>query len=387
MVNYFFFLGSTTDLCWAELTSVLSKFKLPSADRVTTDLAKLELKTKLSDQTLVDLQNTLGGTVKIVSTTKQTDTLEADKITDIVLDFLIQDKPKRFTISEYGRDHLPTQELDIYKQLLKEKGIKSSYASASRKGANAAQLKRGLEELYILQISNQLFFGWTETVQDVDAWAKRDVKKPARDRQKGMLQPKVARMMLNLALGDTPASEAVVLDPFVGTGTILIEAAELGFQYVFGADFSDQAIIQANMNLSWWQKQTSNTFHYELVRKEVSHLSKRDFPQSITHVVTEPFLGKLRPSPQQLPNIQKGLVKLYKGMIKGWQQTLEPGTRLAILLPAWEIKGKIFELDETYKDLERAGFKHLGEPLRAGRVEAITQRLVHMLEYKPYVES
>lgn len=50
-------------------------------------------------------------------------------------------------------------------------------------------------------------------------------------------------------------------------------------------------------------------------------------------------------------------------------------------------KGKIFELDETYKDLERAGFKHLGEPLRAGRVEAITQRLVHMLEYKPYVES
>lgn len=128
-----------------------------------------------------------------------------------------------------------------------------------------------------MQISNQLFFGWTETVQDVDAWAKRDVKKPARDRQKGMLQPKVARMMLNLALGDTPASEAVVLDPFVGTGTILIEAAELGFQYVFGADFSDQAIIQANMNLSWWQKQTSNTFHYELVRKEVSHLSKRDF--------------------------------------------------------------------------------------------------------------
>jgi tRNA G10 N-methylase Trm11 len=387
MHTYLFLLGSTADLCWAELETVLHRFKFPAPELVTTDLAKLTTSESLSNEQLVDLQTTLGGTIKIIRILEETNHTDLSEVSEIVLKLLADDKPKRFVVSEYGRDHLPMLDAIEFKEALRSRGIKSSYVEASRHGANAAQLKRGAEEVYVIQLSDSILYGWTETVQDVDAWAKRDVKKPVRDRERGMLQPKVARMMVNLALGDGNPADSVVLDPFCGTGTILLEAAELGSLNVYGSDFSEEQIIASNKNLTWWQDQSKHDFAFELVRREVSHLTPRDFPLPVTHIVTEPFLGRLRPAPEQLPNIMRGLEKLYRGMIKSFTTLLKPGSRIAIILPSWEIKSRNYQLEQTFADLEKAGFKIMHEPLRAGRVGAITQRFVYVLEYNPYVES
>lgn len=387
MQTYLFLLGSTADLCWAELEVVLARFQHPAPTRVKTDLALLTVESPLTDDDLVRLQDTLGGTIKIIKILEQTSHVELSEVGEIVLKLLEQDKPKRFVVSEYGRDHLPTLDLIEFKETLRKRGIKSSYVEASRHGANAAQLKRGAEEVFVIQLEDTILYGWTETVQDVDAWAKRDVKKPVRDRERGMLQPKVARMMTNLALGVSDPSQAVVLDPFVGTGTILLEAAELGVPQVYGSDFSEEQVIASNKNLSWWHDQSKQTFEFALVRREVSHLTPRDFSHQITHIVTEPFLGKLRPSPEQLPNLMRGLEKLYRGMVKSFTGLLQPGARLAIILPAWEIKGQYHHLEKTFADFEKAGYTIVHEPMRAGRVGAITQRFVYVLEYKPYVEG
>lgn len=385
MFTYLFLLGSTADLCWAELEIVLARLQYPAATRLNNDLAQLELPEPLTDEQLVALQSTLGGTVKIIRIWEKTPLVELKAVTEVVLQLLEHDKPKRFVVSEYGRDHLPTLDVIEFKEVLRSRGIKSSYVEASRHGANAAQLKRGAEEVFVLQLPEQILYGWTETVQDVDDWAKRDVKKPARDRERGMLQPKVARMMLNLAIGQGNPTESVVLDPFVGTGTILLEAAELGVPTVYGADFSEEQIIASNKNLTWWQNQTKHDFQFSLVRREVSHLTPRDFSEPITTIVTEPFLGKLRPSPEQLPGIMRGLEKLYRGMVKSLAGLLQPGAHLAIILPAWEIKGEFHHLEQTFADFEKAGFEIINQPMRAGRAGAITQRFVYVLEYKPYV--
>ncbi len=385
MSRYFFLLGSTSDLCWAELQVVAHRFGHPNISLLKPDIAQLETDVALTDEQLINFQTILGGTVKIVRITHQTDLVDVKTVGDQVITLLEQDKPRRFVVSEYGRDHLPTLDLIEFKEVLRSRGIKSSYAEASRHGANAAQLKKGTEEVYVFQLADAIYYGWTETVQDVDSWSKRDMKKPVRDRERGMLQPKVARMMLNLALNQTSPSEAVVLDPFSGTGTILIEAADLGAPKVFASDFSEEAVIASNQNLTWWTHQSKTPFTFEIVRREVSHLTPKDFSSPITHIVTEPFLGKLRPAPEQLPGIIRGLEKLYRGMVKSFSGLLQPGARIAIILPAWEIRGEYQFMDQTFADFEKAGFELQGEPLRAGRVEAITQRFVYVLEYKPYV--
>jgi tRNA G10 N-methylase Trm11 len=385
MVKYFFLLGSTTQLCWAELEAVLPRFSLPLPTQANPFWAQIEVEEALQDEQLIALQTTLGGTVKIIRIWDESPLHEVSEVYERVLALLEKDKPKRFAIAEFGRDHLPPIEVIGLKEDLRKRGIKSNYAETSRHGANAAQLIRGVEEVMVIQFESSIFYGWTETVQNVDDWAKRDVRKPVRDRERGMLQPKVARMMLNIALADGKPEEAIVLDPFSGTGTVLMEAAELGVPVVYAADFSEEAVLASSQNLKWWQQQSKHSFEYELVRREVSHLTPRDFKQPITHIVTEPFLGKLKPAPDQIPNIKRGLEKLYRGMIKGFTTLLKPGARIVIILPAWEVKGQISYVDQTLADFEQAGFVIESDPLRAGRLDAITKRYVYVLEYKPYV--
>lgn len=385
MSRYLFLLGATSDLCWAELQVVAKRFGFPKVSLLKFDIAELETDVALTDEQLINFQNTLGGTIKIVRICAETELVDVQAVGDQVITLLEQDKPRRFVVSEYGRDHLPTLDLIEFKEVLRSRGVKSSYAEASRHGANAAQLKRGTDEVYVFQFADKILYGWTETVQDVDSWSKRDMKKPVRDRERGMLQPKVARMMLNLAFDQASPADTVVLDPFSGTGTILIEAADLGSPKVFASDFSEEAVMATNQNLTWWTHQSKTPFTYEIVRREVSHLTPKDFSAPITHIVTEPFLGKLRPAPEQLPGIIRGLEKLYRGMVKSFATVLQPGAKVVIILPAWEIRGQYQFMDATFADFEKAGFEIQGEPLRAGRVESITQRFVYVLEYKPYV--
>ena len=75
-------------------------------------------------------------------------------------------------------------------------------------------------------------------------WYKRDRLKPFADGKKGMLPPKVARIMVNLALGKSYKSSQVLLDPFCGSGTTCVAAKELDRNYIgidIGKDYCEIA--------------------------------------------------------------------------------------------------------------------------------------------------
>ena len=59
-------------------------------------------------------------------------------------------------------------------------------------------------------------------VQNIDAYARRDQARPARDAKVGMLPPKLAQILINLC-GILPEGSRI-LDPFCGTGVVLQEA-------------------------------------------------------------------------------------------------------------------------------------------------------------------
>ena len=98
-------------------------------------------------------------------------------------------------------------------------------------------------ELYFIRDGNKTVVAQTIKIQDIEAYAARDQARPKRDARVGMLPPKLAQIIINLAVGqlpadklasicDIPAGEVIprpqlgttLLDPFCGTGVVLQEA-------------------------------------------------------------------------------------------------------------------------------------------------------------------
>ena len=59
------------------------------------------------------------------------------------------------------------------------------------------------------------FLGQTLVVQPFKVLSKRDFGRPARDDHSGMLPPKLAQIMINLARRNDDISTKTILDPFV----------------------------------------------------------------------------------------------------------------------------------------------------------------------------
>jgi tRNA G10 N-methylase Trm11 len=86
--------------------------------------------------------------------------------------------------------------------------------------------------------------GVTILFQDVDEYSARDYGKSVRDMDVGMLPPKLAQIMLNIS-GEARG----IYDPFVGLGTVLIEAAHGGYWALLGSDLAPEMVEASRENL------------------------------------------------------------------------------------------------------------------------------------------
>ncbi len=80
-------------------------------------------------------------------------------------------------------------------------------------------------ELLFIDDGARTHLAQTLYVQNIDDYARRDFGRPKRDAFVGMLPPKLAQTMLNLA---QVRPHTRILDPFCGTGVVLQEAAIMG---------------------------------------------------------------------------------------------------------------------------------------------------------------
>ena len=95
-------------------------------------------------------------------------------------------------------------------------------------------LKNGKNFYQVIQLSN------------IEGYAKRDQKRPARDAKVGMLPPKLAQILINLC-GDLPTG-AHILDPFCGTGVLLQEATLMGYT-PYGTDISERMVHREELKM------------------------------------------------------------------------------------------------------------------------------------------
>lgn len=342
-MSYFAVFGSHPRLSLAEIRSVLPQnTPLPL---LAGPGALLEAKAWNG----AALMDRLGGTVKlgdIVGSLLRKD-LSAGAIADLVAPY-VKRRSIDFGLTLYGQPRnarsLTRFPLEFKKEL-KRRGIASRWVSG--KGgediAPAAVSKLRLTDegldVCLLFHGETAFVGRTTHVQDADAWSLRDYGRPARDERVGMLPPKLARIMTNLA--DLPRG-GTLLDPFCGGGTVLMEAAlATDAARLIGGDIDATQVSNAEKNLAWLV--SKRILDPEIAKRvEWVRADARDLPAriaAIDRVVTEGYLGPPltgRETQTALKKTADEIAALWRETLASLRPRLNADARLVCVWPAFK---------------------------------------------------
>lgn len=340
-MKYFFVLGTNTALSIAELGAVLdlSKSKLLAPDFLVVDL-NIEINAET-------LMNRLGGTVKI-GVIRDEVTINANP--DLVKAAIKLAAKKKESVSEgkfnfgyscYGQNNFNKKDLGIkVKNYFNEKKISSRFVVSQEKTLSSVVitqnklLTRGIEIALANDNEDKVaLVGETLSTQPFKDLSRRDFGRPARDDLSGMLPPKVALIMINMA--QLKDMNSVIVDPFCGSGTILSEALLLGYNNLFGSDISIKAIEDTRINISWLKELYKiKDFKLKLLVKNVTALSKFIKSNYVDAVITEPYLGPQR-GLLNFKIINKNLEDLYSTAISEFHKVLRAGGRVVMIWPSF----------------------------------------------------
>ncbi len=246
--------------------------------------------------------------------------------------------------------------------------------------------KNGLE-LLIISDRRQTIIAQTTDIQDIDAYAARDQARPLRDAKIGMLPPKLAQIIINLAAGQQSVGDQILLDPFCGTGVILQEAKLIGFD-VYGTDINPRMVEYTAKNLSWLTKQ------YQLsdqkIDSQLGDATKHIWEPTPNLIACECYLGQpfatLPPSDLLQKNIRQA-DQIISGFLKNLAPQIPSGFKMAIAVPVWRNKNQFIHL-KTLDYLGQLGytrreFKHVANKnLIYHRVNQVVGRELLVLEKK-----
>jgi len=206
--------------------------------------------------------------------------------------------------------------------------------------------KNKIDELFVDAENKKVYR--TVWVHDFEHWIKKDRGMPFVNPKAGMLPPKIARSMVNLVPGSTQGK--FLVDPFCGSGRILVEAAELGYK-VAGLDTSASQVSDTQANLKHL------SLSGEVVVYDATHLSQKY--SDIDCIVTEPFLGKPNLRPDQVDYAVKGLEKLYLGCLKDWHKALKNGGYIVMVFPILTGARKEYSTGRVIDSVKNLGYNLL----------------------------
>jgi len=363
-----FHLGRVYTLSLAEILAVFARKQIPyTIKALYTEVLLLQTDVDID---LPSLQKRLGGTIKIIEIL---DEVPRKKKTDFVsysvknyfTSNLLKEKflkaysgKLQFGISLYSL----ASELKLFgqnkrvgmdiKAKLTETGASCRLVLPEGGGislpsvsvTNNHLLEKGAE-IDLIVADSKIYIGKTATVQNFADYGRRDYQRPVRDIKAGMLPPKVAQIMLNLAAYSPEERQArgYILDPFCGSGTILQEALLLNFKAI-GSDISQKAVDDAEKNLNWFRiryKLAPGLF--EIFTSDASELSEKLEEKKPVAIVTEGSLGPVYVTVPLEKEIEKNfasMAELYVKAFKEFKKILEPGRSVVIALPAYKIGNK-----------------------------------------------
>ncbi len=220
-------------------------------------------------------------------------------------------------------------------------------------------------ELYFIRDKNKTIVAQTIKIQDIEAYTARDQVRPKRDAKVGMLPPKLAQIIINLAVGklpeeklssicDIPAGDVIprpnldqtILDPFCGTGVILQEALLMNYN-ALGTDLESRMAEYSKINLDWLASRYGiNSESYNVA---VGDATTFDWHKNTTlnphlsplTIACETYLGRpfsALPNPEILREVMSDVDTIHKKFLQNIAHQTDPGFRLCIAIPAWKTK-------------------------------------------------
>ena len=438
--SFAFILGREQEIALAELKAVLGRFCF-SFDiyKITGNVVFANIDNFTEDDAR-ELMNALAGTMKIFELETATGKDIASQIAETF------EERKRgisgkinFGLSYYGKG-FSRQNINSIALTAKKK-LKDNYSLRyveSRDSFDLSTILTLKSNLLGKGIEFGLFdniFGVLVAFNNPEEWNKRDYGKPASDKYSGMVPPKLARMMVNLALGQIQSSvisnqssdyenrkpkteNCLVLDPFCGSGNILMEAMMLGYDVV-GSDISEKAVTDSKTNLEWFTNQYSASgiqhpvFKADATSSEYLQLLTTNCSMLNTKrrlvVVTEPFLGepkKYKPvrnaaygEYEKIKELYleflKNIAKLSNGSIadrSGSDSSADNNTTmkqfnnciLCLIFPLVETSdGRRFSLyNESVDEIKKLGYTQACNSFVYGRDYQVVKREIVLLQLK-----
>lgn len=379
----FFILGSHPDLAKAEILSVVglnSKILMESSTVLVLD--NVDSMSTHEGDPYEYLQNRLGGTIKIGVIMDEYLGADARSCANAIVEKAKEATGKNkitfgFSAYDLGNPKAVQRIARSFKTLggeiknaLRETDRPVRFVQAKDDALTSVVVEtNGLNEsggeFCLFATSTSIILGRTSTVQDFKAWSDRDFGRPARDSRSGMLPPKLARMMINLACGERsqgtpPITEMTIMDPFCGSGTIPMEAALMGFKHIIGSDISEKAVKDSITNNDWLYAQ--KFLHPVTDKNEIEfHVSKAEQIDRVVHdpvdaIVAETFLGPPkhgwdRPA---LEALKTELMKLYRDSLAVLSKKIKSDGTIIMAFPAFIVKNELIKLP-LKKAIEEAG--------------------------------
>lgn len=368
------------------------ELSIAELERVFGDVSWFSSQTALiKSDAPINIQ-TLGGSQKIGHVTLQLDTTDWRRVSDALVKYYSKawaNAPGKITLGISAYDFTATAR-DVQKVglILKSK-LKNNNASlrlvpnqdVALSTATSHHNKLGLSdnkvELLIVRGRNQTIIAESIGAQNITALAARDQGRPRRDAFVGMLPPKLAQIMINLAVGPetakTHTSPLRILDPFCGTGVLLQEAALLGYS-VYGTDLAEKMVRFSSDNLAWLGETYNMTIDYQLDEGDAMDTK---WKPPISAVVSEAYLGQpfsAPPSNSKLTEVRGNCNHIIGDFLKNVAKQIAPGTPVVLAVPAWK---------DTYGSFTRLPLVQKVEGYGFERIELTTVDSKELLYFRP----
>ncbi|MFA5936034.1 MAG: hypothetical protein WC787_04250 [Patescibacteria group bacterium] len=349
------------------------------------------------------LMNRLGGTVKLgdIHDECATDELDANRIVDL-FEKLPRSERVIFGSTVYGATPAGKKKLDRLpleiKRELKNRGRSARWVTSEGDQpltpAAVAKLKLTSDgyDLLFLVSGGVVSIGLTTHVQDADFWSERDYGRPVRDDENGMLPPKLARMMVNL--GALPES-GTLLDPFCGSGTVLMEAALATHAgQIIMSDIEMAQVNATKMNLDWLIERRilrdDDREHTMLFASDARDI-KKHVTKNVDAIVTEGYLGPPLSGHEPVAKLMKNaeeITQLWRDSLIAFKDILAKNGRIVGVWPSMKSEHGSARVDLT-DELNDLGYRLVNplapwdtsnDPLLYHRVGQRVMRRIVVLE-------
>jgi len=343
MSTYIFIPGKDPRLSLAELKAVYPSALLLHKGE---DFLIMDTGEKIDQKSL----NRLGGVVKIAE-------LTSGAIKSDLRKYLIEamfhghtSGKLSYGVSVYGWPEKNLRTILIgLKKSLKSANVSSRFANHNFRNLSVAQYK-GLKgpELLVCKKGSEFFVGRVIATQDIDSYSKRDYKKPFRDMRVGMLPPKLAQIMINLA-----GSKGHIWDPFCGGGVLIMEGMLMGHD-MLGSDINKNTLEGARRNIDWTIHELRATGKAELFHHDATApLLNRKFDSIVFEGYLGPPQNRIKTKRDFMPVVLE-LTKLYEKFFHALGSFKGP---IVSAIPFFRTRDGDLELCELIQKIEKMGFK------------------------------